>query len=89
MLKHNKQVRDAQAASNASVAPGDTAKAASNAARSELVRQRAELEAALLAYRCGWRGSDEIRIERLRRGLKAVLDALGSKDDPARALLEP
>ncbi|MEM8769996.1 MAG: hypothetical protein AAGE43_21380 [Pseudomonadota bacterium] len=57
--------------------------------RQDLTRQRAELEAALLAYRCGWRANDEVRVERLRRGLKAVLDALGAANDPARALLEP
>ncbi len=83
MPNSNKQTRAAQAFS----AEGFSARDKQD--RQDLVRQRAQLEAALLAYRCGWRANDEIRVERLRRGLKAVLDALGTRNDPARALLEP
>ena len=57
--------------------------------RRDLVQQRVAFEAALLAYRGGWRRNDEIRVERLHRGLRTVLDALGTPSDPAHALLEP
>lgn len=50
------------------------------------VRRRTELEAKLIAYRCGWLVGDEIRIRRLERELGRLLDEIG-QDDPAHRLL--
>lgn len=51
-----------------------------------LVKTRTELEAKLLAYRCGWQKLDDIRVRKLERSLRIVLNELGSPD-PAEALI--
>ena len=53
-----------------------------------LIQQRSELEARLLAYRCGWLELDEIKIRKLENALRQVLQMLGTDDVLARALLE-
>ncbi len=55
-------------------------------ARRSLVFARTELEAALLAHRCGWQTLDDIRLKKLELALKAVLRELG-QPDPAEALI--
>ena len=52
------------------------------------VRRRGELEAKLLAYRCGWLASDEIHVRRLKRELARLLDESPADDRLARALLD-
>ncbi len=52
-----------------------------------LIQRRTELEARLLAYRCGWRAHDEMQVVRLTRALARVLDELGQEDRQARALV--
>ena len=54
--------------------------------RRALVRRRTDLEAVLIAHRCGWRTLDEIRLTRTRRALASVLKSLGVPD-PAEALI--
>ena len=51
-----------------------------------LIALRTQLEAKLLAHRCGWQALDDIRVKRLELALKAVLAKLGSPD-PAEALI--
>ena len=51
-----------------------------------LVALRTELEAKLLAHRCGWQALDDIRVKKLELALKAVLAELG-QPDPAEALI--
>ena len=51
-----------------------------------LVALRTQLEAKLLAYRCGWQSADDIRVKKLELALKAVLSELG-QPDPADALI--
>ena len=51
-----------------------------------LVALRTQLEAKLLAHRCGWQVMDDIRVKKLELALKAVLAELGSPD-PAEALI--
>lgn len=51
------------------------------------IRRRTELEAKLLAYRCGWLARDEIRIRKLERALLTVLAAIGRDDPMARDLI--
>ncbi len=51
-----------------------------------LVALRTQLEASLLAYRCGWQAADDIRVKKLELALKAVLGELG-QPDPAEALI--
>jgi len=51
-----------------------------------LVALRTQLEAKLLAYRCGWQAADDIRVKKLELALKAVLAELG-RSDPAEALI--
>ena len=51
-----------------------------------LVALRTQLEAKLLAHRCGWQEIDDIRVKKLELALKAVLAELGSPD-PAEALI--
>ena len=53
-----------------------------------LTQQRSELEARLLAYRCGWLELDEIKIRKLEKALRGVLHKLGTDDVLATALLE-
>ena len=55
--------------------------------RRALVRRRTELEARLIAHRCGWRTLDDIRLRRVRRSLAGVLRALGAPD-PAELLMQ-
>ena len=52
-----------------------------------VVRRRSELEAKLLAYRCGWLARDEIRIRKLERELDLVLKRIGTDDALARRLI--
>ncbi len=54
--------------------------------RTELVQSRTELEARLLAYRCGWRKPDDIGVRKLERALGRILSELGNPD-PAEALI--
>ena len=54
--------------------------------RRTLVRRRTELEARLIAHRCGWRQLDEVRLQRLYRALASTLEALGDRD-PAEMLI--
>lgn len=49
-------------------------------------RQRLDLEAKLLAYRCGWLSFDEIKIRKLERQLKQLLESAGD-DQMARNLI--
>lgn len=51
-----------------------------------LVALRSQLEAKLLAHRCGWQALDDIRVKKLELALKAVLAELG-QPDPAEALI--
>ena len=51
-----------------------------------LIALRTELEAKLLAHRCGWQAMDDIRLKKLELALKAVLGELG-QPDPAEALI--
>jgi hypothetical protein len=51
-----------------------------------LVALRTQLEAKLLAHRCGWQSLDDIRVKKLELALKAVLAELG-QPDPAEALI--
>ena len=51
-----------------------------------LIALRTQLEAKLLAHRCGWQALDDIQVKRLELALKAVLAKLGSPD-PAEALI--
>ena len=51
------------------------------------IRLRLDLEAKLLAYRCGWLACDEIRIRKLQRDLGRMLDSAG-EDQLARQLVE-
>ncbi len=51
-----------------------------------LIALRTQLEAKLLAHRCGWQTLDDIRIKKLELALKAVLAELG-QPDPAEALI--
>ena len=51
-----------------------------------LVTLRTQLEAKLLAHRCGWRTLDDIRVKKLELALTAVLAELG-QPDPAEALI--
>ena len=51
-----------------------------------LVALRTQLEAKLLAHRCGWQEMDDIRVKKLELALKAVLAELGAPD-PAEALI--
>ena len=51
-----------------------------------LVALRSQLEAKLLAHRCGWQSLDDIRVKKLELALKAVLAELG-QPDPAEALI--
>ena len=53
---------------------------------SALVALRTQLEAKLLAHRCGWQVLDDIRVRKLELALKAVLAELG-QPDPAEALI--
>jgi len=53
---------------------------------SALVALRTQLEAKLLAHRCGWRTLDDIRVKKLELALQAVLAELG-QPDPAEALI--
>ena len=53
---------------------------------SALVALRTQLEAKLLAHRCGWQALDDIRVKKLELALKAVLAELG-QPDPAEALI--
>ena len=55
--------------------------------RRQLIRQRTELEARLLAYRCGWLSADEINIRKLKRALARVLGSLEGADPLAEELL--
>ena len=50
-------------------------------------RLRLDLEAKLLAYRCGWLACDEIKIKKLERDLGRILDSTG-EDQLARQLIE-
>jgi hypothetical protein len=52
------------------------------------VRRRTQIEAKLLAYRCGWLPSDEIRIRKLTRELSEVLDYIGAGDPLAQQLID-
>lgn len=54
--------------------------------RRKLVRRRTELEARLIAHRCGWQILDDIGLKRTRRSLASVLKSLGAPD-PAQALI--
>jgi hypothetical protein len=58
-----------------------------DAGRNAVVRQRSELEAKLLAYRCGWLARDEIKIRKLQRELDQILKQIGTDDALARHLL--
>lgn len=51
------------------------------------VLRRSELEAKLLAYRCGWLARDEIKIRKLERELDRVLKQIGTDDALARRLI--
>ena len=51
-----------------------------------LVALRTQLEAKLLAHRCGWQALDDIRVKKLELALKAVLAELG-QPDPAEELI--
>lgn len=51
-----------------------------------LIALRSQLEAKLLAHRCGWQRLDDIRVKKLELALKAVLVQLG-QPDPAEALI--
>lgn len=51
-----------------------------------LIALRTQLEAKLLAYRCGWQAADDIRVKKLELALTAVLAELG-QPDPAEALI--
>ena len=51
-----------------------------------LVALRTQLEAKLLAHRCGWQTADDLRVKKLELALKAVLGELG-QPDPADALI--
>jgi hypothetical protein len=51
-------------------------------------QRRSELEAKLLAYRCGWLAPDEIRVRRLKRELARLLEEIQADDAMARALLD-
>lgn len=51
-----------------------------------LVALRTQLEAKLLAHRCGWQSLDDIRVKKLELALKAVLAEIGHRD-PAEALI--
>ena len=51
-------------------------------------QRRSELEAKLLAYRCGWLAPDEIRVRRLKRELALLLEETQADDAMARALLD-
>jgi hypothetical protein len=51
-----------------------------------LVALRSQLEAKLLAHRCGWQSLDDIRVKKLELALKAVLAELG-QPDPAEVLI--
>ena len=53
---------------------------------SALVALRTQLEAKLLAHRCGWQALDDIRVKKLELALQAVLAELG-QPDPAEALI--
>jgi hypothetical protein len=53
---------------------------------SALVALRTQLEAKLLAHRCGWRTLDDIRVKKLELALQAVLAELG-QPDPAEELI--
>ena len=53
---------------------------------SALVALRTQLEAKLLAHRCGWQPLDDIRVRKLELALKAVLAELG-QPDPAEELI--
>ena len=50
-------------------------------------QQRWELEAKLLAYRCGWLPFDEIKIRKLEHELTGVLTTNGIQDSLAEALI--
>jgi hypothetical protein len=52
-----------------------------------LVGRRTELEAKLLAHRCGWLASDEIKVRKLERALAEVLAEIGRDDPMARRLI--
>lgn len=52
------------------------------------IRLRSELEAKLLAYRCGWLSRDEIKIRKLERELARLLDELENEDPMARRLID-
>jgi hypothetical protein len=49
-------------------------------------RLRLDLEAKLLAYRCGWLACDEIKVRKLERDLGRILDSAG-EDQLARQLI--
>lgn len=51
-----------------------------------LIALRSQLEAKLLAHRCGWQSLDDIRLRKLELALKAVLGEL-DQPDPAEALI--
>ena len=53
---------------------------------SALVARRTQLEAKLLAHRCGWQALDDIRVKKLELALQAVLAELG-QPDPAEGLI--
>ena len=53
---------------------------------SGLVALRTQLEAKLLAHRCGWQAMDDIRVKKLELALKAVLAEIG-QPDPAEELI--
>lgn len=53
---------------------------------SALIALRTQLEAKLLAQRCGWQALDDIRVKKLELALQAVLAELG-QPDPAEALI--
>lgn len=57
-----------------------------SSAQRALVQSRTELEAKLLAYRCGWQKLDDIRVRKLERALGGILSELG-RPDPAEGLI--
>ena len=52
------------------------------------MQRRTQLEAKLIAYRCGWLERDEIAIRKLERALDRVVREIGREDRMARALLD-
>ncbi len=61
---------------------------AADGSRWTAIRRRSEIEAKLIAYRCGWLASDEIHIRKLTRELSEVLYFIGADDPLARQLIE-